>query len=202
MSPAPRLIAITSLAHASSEEHLTAYRRAQELLPEGAFAVQLRGPALASSRLLSLGERLRDLLLSRGNRLIVNDRADIALALGVTALHLGSRSISIADARALLGPHAFVSVACHAPREVADAAREGASAALLSPIFASPGKGPPIGLGALVEARRLAPTLALYALGGIDASNVTTCLATGATGVAAIRAALDDALPRSLLNDG
>jgi thiamine-phosphate pyrophosphorylase len=110
--------------------------------------------------------------------------------------------VRVAEARALLartssrtgatGREPFVSVACHAPSDVVAAAREGADAAVLSPIFASPGKGAPLGPAALAEARRALDDAGfshvhLVALGGIDASRAPSCFAAGAGGVAAIR---------------
>jgi thiamine-phosphate pyrophosphorylase len=157
-------------------------------------AVQLRDPELPSVELHALGRRLRDATAAVGAMFLVNDRLDLALLLGADGVHLGRRSVAVAEARSLLGPGAFVSVACHGVDDVARAAEEGADAAVLSPIFATPGKGPPLGTGALRKARaRLlaaAPRVALIALGGVDAGSAVACLAAGADGVAAIRADL------------
>ncbi len=161
-------------------------------------AVMLRDPGLGSRELLRLGERLRERTRALGASLWVNDRLDLAKALGADAVHLGRRSVAIADAKAFLGDAMRISVACHAPGEVAEAAAAGASAALLSPVFASPGKGPAIGTEALAAARAALAaaggSLALYALGGVDAGRAAACLAAGADGVATVRAE-----PRSTL---
>jgi thiamine-phosphate pyrophosphorylase len=130
----------------------------------------------------------------------VNDRIDLALALRADGVHLGRRSVTVADARALLPPGTWISLSCHGPSEVAEAAALGADLALLSPIFSSPGKGPPIGVAALREARARAPAgFPVVALGGVDAGNAGACFAAGATAAAAIRADLAsvllDALP-------
>jgi thiamine-phosphate pyrophosphorylase len=81
-------------------------------------------------------------------------------------------------------------VACHAVSEVARAAAEGADAAVLSPIFPSPGKGPPLGLEALREASSTVAGIQIVALGGVDQARGALCLAEGAGAVAAIRADL------------
>ena len=85
-------------------------------------------------------------------------------------------------------------MACHTPAEVVQAIARGADAALLSPIFASPGKGTPLGTGAIREARegvrRHGGTIEIIALGGVTRENAGTCLEAGADGVAAIRAEL------------
>lgn len=165
-------------------------------------AVQLRDPELSGRELYALGRRLRDATAALGASLVVNDRLDLALLLGADGVHLGRRSVGVADARALLGAGVFVSVACHGVDEVLRAADAGADAAVLSPIFATPGKGPPLGLEALREARarlaRASRSIAIIALGGVDATSAPACLAAGADGVAAIRADLRGVLPTLL----
>lgn len=173
-------------------------------------AVQLRDPELSGSALLDLGRRLRAATRRAGVALVVNDRLDLALTLGAEGVHLGRRSVSVADARALLGPSIWISVSCHAPSEVPLAAASGADAALLSPIFASPGKGAPLGLEALSSAREVVvglsarerrdplPSLPLIALGGVDEMNTSACFQAGAAGVAAIRADLTQSLISTL----
>lgn len=162
-------------------------------------AVQLRDPELSGRALHALGARLREATAAVGASLLVNDRLDLAIVLGAEGVHLGRRSVSIADARALLGGGVFVSVACHHLDDVARAAGEGADAAVLSPIFATPRKGAPLGLAALRAARgrieREGRAIALIALGGVDAGSAAACLEAGADGVAAIRADLGAALP-------
>jgi thiamine-phosphate pyrophosphorylase len=194
----PLLVAITDLAVATEQQHLDAYAAAARALPVGTLAVQLRGHGVGGRRLLAFGRALDAALAGLGARLIVNDRLDLALCLGVTAVHLGGRSVSIGEARALLGAAAWISVACHQPADVQQAEREGADAAVLSPIFASPGKGAALGPGALAAARRLGPRVALLALGGVDAATAGACLDAGADGVAAIRGALSGGLAERL----
>ena len=168
------------------------------------FAIQLRSPDLSIRQLASLGRRLRARTLAIGVRLFINDRLDLAGLLSADGIHLGRRSLGIADARAFLAKGAFVSVACHSVDEVVAAAREGATACTLSPIFSSSGKGSPIGTEALREARsRLLEEgldLGIVALGGLDDSRAPSTLSLGADGVAVIRAEIDPALlfaPRS-----
>ncbi|HEY8075187.1 MAG TPA: thiamine phosphate synthase, partial [Labilithrix sp.] len=83
--------------------------------------------------------------------------------------------------------------------DVIAAAREGASAVYVSPIFATPGKGAPRGLDAIRRARELAGDMLVYALGGVDASNAAACITAGADGVALIRAFFDADSPRDSL---
>lgn len=191
---APRVVQITEASALPEPLLLARLASVSRLPPEprARFAVQLRDPGFSSHALADLGVRLRAVTRSLGASLIVNDRLDLALALGADGVHLGRRSVSIADARALLGPSAWISVACHDVDDVIRAATEGADAVTLSPIFASPGKGTPLGLGALQAARSALSgrRIALVALGGVDLANAPSCFAAGADGVASIRADL------------
>lgn len=171
-------------------------------LPAAARArltVQLRDPEMPFRELYRLGEALRQATSDIGARLVVNDRVDLALILGADGVHLGRRSMRVADARRLLGEGAWISTSAHAIEDVVAAARDGANAALLSPVFASPGKGAPLGVTALSEARKALSAeglyLHLFALGGVNEENAGTCLSAGAEGLAAIRADLVDWLP-------
>jgi thiamine-phosphate pyrophosphorylase len=188
----PRVLQITA-ASILPEEILLARITAAGALPAEArrrFAVQLRDPEIDTRSLLRLGRILRDATAAIGASLVVNDRLDLARALRADGVHLGHRSVDVADARDFLPGATWIAVACHSIEEVRRAAGAGADAAVLSPIFATPGKGPPIGLDAIREAREAAPAIHLIALGGIDAANARACLDAGAGGVASIRADL------------
>lgn len=201
----PVVVQITDLGVVSRGE---LHRRVAAVgsLSPGARAsriVLLRDPALPARDLLELARELRAATRATGARLWVNDRLDVASLVEADGVHLGRRSVGIDDARRLLGATVAVSVACHDVDEVVAARAAGADAATLSPIFASPGKGAPLGVEALGAARaRLGPDprFTLIALGGVDPDTARRCLAAGADGVAAIRADLL-ALPARLVAD-
>lgn len=161
----------------------------------GLVAVQLRDKHRPTGRLLPLARRLREVTRKHRAHLVVNDRIDLALAVEADGVHLGRLSIPVPDARRLVGPDTFVSVAAHSHDELRKAIDDGATAALLSPIFASPGKGDPLGLDALRTARTIAPSFPVYALGGVDVTNARACIEAGAHGVAMIRAFFDEEDP-------
>ncbi|MBW2457623.1 MAG: thiamine phosphate synthase [Deltaproteobacteria bacterium] len=157
------------------------------------FAVQLRDPGLPTGELLARGRELRARTQPVGAALVINDRLDVALALGADGVHLGRHSVAAEQARRLLGEEIWISMSAHSLADVDRAIAAGAQAALLSPIFSSPGKGSPLGIEALTEARALVPAdrpFALIALGGVTAERAAACLAAGADGVASIRADL------------
>lgn len=174
-------------------------RRAAEALaglPPGVAAVQLREKDLPGRALLALARSLAAVCHGAGQRLVVNDRLDVALAAGADGVHLPAAGVPVADARRLLGPGALVGASCHSAADVAGALVSGASFATFSPVYDTPSKrayGPPVGLAALRDAAQLG--LPLVALGGITAARVPEVRAAGAAGVACIRAWLEGGDP-------
>jgi thiamine-phosphate pyrophosphorylase len=192
----PRLIAITDTALVPAD--LLAARLAALVTRArpGSVAIQLRDHQLSARARLELGRRLLEIARREAAPLIVNDRLDLALALGAQGVHLGERSVAPADARRLL-PKAWISRACHDPDRVADAPE--VDAVLLSPILSTRKGRPALGLCALRRARQLLPaSIALIALGGIDAEGAARCLEAGADAVAAIGSVLAGSDERSL----
>jgi len=154
------------------------------------FAVVLRDPELTARALLDEGRVLRRLTRSVGAGLLVADRLDLALALEADGVHLGRDSVSVRDARRLVGER-LVTRSVHDDDELARALAEGADAVLVSPVFESPGKGVPLGVARLASMRAMLPrATALVALGGVSGARIAACLKAGADGVAAIRADL------------
>jgi thiamine-phosphate pyrophosphorylase len=153
--------------------------------PHPRLAIQVRDKA-ASGR--ELYENVRA-WVNRGYRVYVNDRVDVALAVGAEGVQLPGGGLPPREVRAL-GP-LKIGMSIHSAEEVTTEA----DFCVLSPIFASPGKGSPIGTAALREAA--ARGVPVIALGGVDASNARACLDVGAAGVAAIRAGAE--LARALL---
>ncbi len=189
---APALTAITDLGVASLEEHQLAYAALAAQLGSR-FAVQLRWPGAPARELLRFGEKLLGLLVPHGSHLIVNDRLDIARALGLHHVHLRNDSVSVSDARAMFArEQAWLSVTCHHQKDFSDPRRAGADAWLVSPVYESPNKGTPLGLAGLQHLLATAPTgTTLLALGGVTSENVAELAHAGARGVAMIRGALD-----------
>jgi thiamine-phosphate pyrophosphorylase len=167
-------------------------RAALSGLPPGRAAVQLREKDLGGRELLALARALLPVCRAAGQRLVVNDRLDVAIAAGADGVHLPAAGVPAADARRLLGPGALVGVSCHSAAEAARARDGGASYATVSPVYDTPSKrryGAPVGLEVLAEASRLG--LPVVALGGVTAARVTEVRAAGAHGVAVLRAWLE-----------
>ena len=181
------LFQITDRATLGEEALFDRVRRAAAPL-----AIQVRDKDLDEASRFDLARRLLAAARPLGHRVIMGGAFEHARGLDVDGVHLvASRAREI---RAAKSAFRFVSVACHDPSEVERAAGEGADAVLVSPVFASPGKGAPVGLAALEQARAVVEgqgaSCSVVALGGIDPSNANACLAAGAHAVAAIRADL------------
>lgn len=158
-------------------------------LPPQAVAVHLREKDLGGRDLLALALELGARCRAAGQLFLVNDRLDVALACGADGVHLPSAGVPPGEARRLLGPDRLVGVSCHGEEDVRRAKQGGADFATFGPLHATPSKlayGPPLGLGALARAAQLG--LPLIALGGVDAGNAAEARASGAYGVAVIRA--------------
>ena len=173
-----------------------AVRAALSGLPEGSAAVQLREKDLAAGDLFRLALALLPVCRERGAPLLVNDRADVALATGAGGVHLPAVGLPAAEARALLGRAALIGASCHDEAELRRAEEGLATFAVFGPIWATPGKGPPLGVDALARAVRRT-TLPLFALGGVDARTAAAAIRAGASGVACLRSVLGAPDPRA-----
>ncbi len=154
----------------------------------GATMVQLREKEASARDFLALTRLLVRELHRRDVPLIVNDRADIALAGGAAGLHVGQKDLPPEDARALLGPDAIIGLSVENMAQL-DAAQELDVDYLgVSPVWATPTKtdtAPPWGLEGLAEARKKS-RLPLVAIGGIHADNAARVIAAGAHGLAVV----------------
>jgi thiamine-phosphate pyrophosphorylase len=161
-------------------------------------AVQLREKDLSGRALTELARALRETTAAAGVRLFINDRIDVALAVGADGVHLGGASLPPADARAI-APALALAISAHRIDELPAAAGQ-VGFAVFGPIYATPSKrryGPPVGLAVLDAAARVG--LPLVAIGGIDSERVDELLRAGAYGVACIRAVMAAADPTAAL---
>jgi len=188
-APLPRLIAITDVCGRGLEATLAALQHLCANAPRGSVAVQLRDNALPVARRLEVARTLRRVCSHTGQRLLVNDRADIAALCGADGLHLTENSVSAERIRGLPGAATWwLSRAWHDPTVPPDRA---ADALLLSPVL-QPRKGSAaLGLDVLRAACASAPRHRVYALGGIAPEDIEAILGTGAAGVA-VQGALYD----------
>jgi thiamine-phosphate pyrophosphorylase len=162
----------------------------------GVTVVQLREKQASTRAFVARAEELAALLAPSRVPLIINDRIDVALAVGAAGVHLGQDDMPAAKARRLLGDDQVLGVSVSTPEEATRAEADGADYLAVSPLYATPTKRDaptPVGLAGLA-AIRAATRLPLVAIGGLDADNLTPVLARGADGIAVVSAimAADD----------
>ena len=146
--------------------------------------IQVREPQLTARQVAAAA---RHLLARTNARVLINDRADVAIAVGAHGVHLKSGWARVDFFRSIAPPGFIVSVACHSVEDVRRAADEGADYAVLAPIFPPRSKSdlrPPLGLEAIREAAAF--RIPVVALGGITDANAPHCIAAGAAGIAGI----------------
>jgi thiamine-phosphate pyrophosphorylase len=152
--------------------------------------LQLREKNLTTRVLYELTARAAEITRGTATRLLVNDRADIALAANADGCHLTTRSLEASTIRRAFGPGFLIGVSTHTTSEALTARDSGADFAVFGPVFDTPSKspyGPPVRLEALRETARTLSPFPLIALGGITRENARAALSAGASGVAAIR---------------
>ncbi len=208
--PKPILCWVTgrhSLLAFSSEDSAQAALLAALARPAAANLdwIQIREKDLPAKSLAALVRSALRLARS-GQRILLNDRLDVALATGAHGVHLGESSLPPAEVtrwlRSSSAPSDFlVGVSCHSLESARAAAEAGASYIFFGPAFATPSKaafGPPQGLARLADICR-SVRIPVLAIGGITADNAAACLSAGASGIAAIRLFQDLAAPLETL---
>jgi thiamine-phosphate pyrophosphorylase len=149
----------------------------------GVELVQIRERDLAPHDLAELTRKIMRLPNPHGTKILVNDRADVAIACNAHGVHLRDGSV---EPQRFARRGFLVSVSCH---RIEDAEKiTGASFVLLAPVFKPFSKTdtrPVLGIGAVKEFIRRSPAPVL-ALGGITDHNAQACLDAGAAGIAGI----------------
>jgi thiamine-phosphate pyrophosphorylase len=150
--------------------------------------IQIREKHLSARFVFELaGEAVK---IARGTKtkILINDRADIALAAKADGVHLTSGSLSAETIRRAFAPKNFIiGVSAHSIEDAENAKHQSADFAAFSPIFPSPGKGNLRGIERLKTICEQLKPFPIIALGGVDETNRREVLEAGASGFAAIR---------------
>ena len=160
---------------------------AMAALQGGAGAIQLRAPELPDDELLAVASGLAAACADAGALFVINDRPEIAAAVGAAGAHVG-RADDPSAARRLLGPDRVLGMSVDGGSQAHEAEDLGADYLGVT-VWPTPTKpeATPGGL-ALVRTISTRSTLPVVGIGGIDAANAPSVLDAGAAGVAVISA--------------
>ena len=154
----------------------------------GAPVLQLRVKGCTDRELYELGTLLMAVCHEYGTQCLVNDRVDVALAIGAHGTHLGADDLPVAAVRRLAGPGHIIGGTSREPVDAARLVAEGADYLGVGPAFGTSTKdGLPAPLGAAgVGAVASAVTVPVIAIGGVTADRVPSLRSAGAYGVAVV----------------
>ena len=166
---------------------------AEALAGSGVELIQYRNKTASSRHYFDISRQLSSALGARGVRLIVNDRADIALLAGAGGVHVGQEDLAVEEARAICGgldgQDRWVGVSTHTLAQLAAADRTSADYIAFGPIFPTATKknpDPVVGMELLREARRITKK-PLVAIGGITLERAAEVYRAGADSLAVVR---------------
>lgn len=159
--------------------------------------VQVREKSMLPGELYRLAMKLRNVTRDKA-LLIINDRVDVALAIGADGVHLPSYSLPICIVKKLGGARLLVGRSVHSVEEAVTAEQQGADYLILGTIYGTAshpgreGSGPE-----LIERVKALVQTPLYAIGGINECNAREVMRAGADGIAVIRSILEAPDPRA-----
>jgi thiamine-phosphate pyrophosphorylase len=173
-----------------SERSLQTLRLIKKAAEAEISFIQLREKQLSAKLVFELASKAAEITKDTKTKLLVNDRADIALAAAADGVHLTSKSLSATVIRSNFPVDFIIGVSAHTLAEVEKAKLTGADFATFSPIYVTLSKakyGAPQGIAKISEVLKTVHDFPVIALGGIDENNFSDVLRSGASGIAAIR---------------
>jgi thiamine-phosphate pyrophosphorylase len=179
----PLLYAILDLGYVDPED---AERITAALLAGGADLLQLRAKGQDKVLIQEIAEKLLPLCRAAKVPFIVNDFADIALAVGADGLHIGQDDGSLIEARKRVGDDMMIGRSTHSVVQAAEALAEGFDYIGFGPLFPTPTKQgrPGIGLSNVAAVQQdVGSRIPVFCIGGIKRSNLTEVVAAGARNV-------------------
>ena len=178
-------VSITNLSHLEQTKRLVA---------GGAKIIQLREKKASPAEFYEVAQAVMLFARKRNVKIIINDRVDIALAVGADGVHLGQNDLPPDEARKILGEKAIIGFSTHNIEQALEAVRLPINYLAIGPIFATNTKENPdtiVGIEGLSKVRRAIGDFPLVAIGGINFENARNILANGADSMAVISAILN-----------
>lgn len=159
-------------------------------LAGGARVIQFRDKEMSDDEFAATARRLLNLTRRYNAQLLINDRVEIAVAIGADGVHVGQYDLAFAEVKAMCRPGMIIGVSATNHAEAIQLAGSGADYLGVGPIFPTPSKldaTPPIGT---TELARICGDVALpiVAIGGITETNLPEIIRSGAAGAAVIGA--------------
>lgn len=198
-SALPRLYAILDL-DASAARGIDSLILLHIWLDAGIRLVQLRAKSATLGPMLAIADAAVQASRPYGARIIVNDRADVAVLSEAHGLHVGQTDLQPVAARRIIGDQAWLGLSTHTDGQLAGALDEPISYVAMGPVYGTASKDAPdatVGLDGVKSAanliRRRGRPLPLVAIGGITLATAPGVLAAGADAVAVISGLLSDA---------
>jgi len=180
-----------------TDRKLTGYRSLEDVIEEactaGVRAVQLRERDLNAEELFRLGKRIHLITRKYNTSLFINDRIDVAKAIGAEGVHLRETSLPVNEARRLLEPDMMLGVSVHSIENAIAAYDNGADFLVFGTIFhtqSKPGTIEPVGTDAIIHLTQKVD-IPVFVIGGITPERTRVCIEAGAHGVAVISAIME-----------
>lgn len=160
----------------------------EEALKGGADIVQLREKDMDTADFVQEARRIKKLTNRYGKILLINDRIDVAMAVGADGVHIGQKDIPYTDARRLLGPEAIIGLSVESLEQADEANAYDVDYIAISPVYRTPTKEELInelGLDGVRAITRISRHKAV-GIGSIKAHNAAEVIRYGANGVAVV----------------
>lgn len=187
----PKVYAITD----RTISKLSHSQQVRQFVEGGIRLIQLREKYLAPRDWLEDAAEAAKIARESNATLIVNDRVDVALAIDADGVHLGQTDLPPDVARRLVGPQKMIGFSTHNLDQVADAMSQPVDYIAFGPIFPTTSKTDPdevTGVEKLAMVRELVGEMPVVAIGGIDHSNASEVITSGADSVAVISCLLNN----------
>lgn len=200
----PRLYFILGDNHCAEREPLDVLQAA---VNGGTTLVQLREKTASTLEFWRIAQSVQEFLGPRQIPLLINDRIDIALAVGAAGIHIGQEDLPVTEARRLLGAEAIIGLTVQTMEQAAAAPLDLIDYISIGGVFSTSSKknpNPPIGIDGfrdIAHYLRQHTAMPLTAIAGIDHSNAADVIGAGADGVAIISAICSAPDPQQAAHD-
>jgi len=168
----------------------TTFEIVEAAVKGGVTCVQLREKQCDTREFIDEALLIKDFLKLKRIPLIINDRLDVAQAVGADGVHLGQSDMPFSMAKKIVGDSMLIGISAESLDDAIQAEKEGADYIGVSPIFQTPTKtdtAPPLGLTGLQKIRETVD-IPLVGIGGLNKTNAQEVIEGGADGIAVVSA--------------